>query len=170
MEKTAALKRIARDIGTSLHRIAWEARPAALDTLGLADAITQLVADWEPHCSLKFDLHLGIGNRRLPPDTESTLYRIVQEGITNVVRHANAQRVGLVLEIRGDEVICIIEDDGRGMSEVTALEGAPRRLGLLGMRERLVLIDGSMEIEIQPDQGYRAIRQGAARSCAGLIR
>jgi signal transduction histidine kinase len=153
VQKTVALKRIAQDIGTSLHRIAWEARPAALDTLGLVDAITQLVSDWEPHCSLKFDLHLGIGDRRLPPDTESTLYRIVQEGLTNVVRHANAQRVGLVLEIRGNDVICIIEDDGRGMSGVTALEGAPRRLGLLGMRERLALIGGSMEIETSRTKG-----------------
>uniref|UniRef100_Q07TZ2 Response regulator receiver sensor signal transduction histidine kinase n=1 Tax=Rhodopseudomonas palustris (strain BisA53) TaxID=316055 RepID=Q07TZ2_RHOP5 len=153
VEKTVALKRIARDIGTSLHRIAWEVRPVALDTLGLVDAITQLVSDWEPLCSLKFDLHLGSGDRRLPPDTESTLYRIVQEGITNVVRHANASRVGIILDIRGDDIICIIEDDGIGMSEVTAQEGAPRRLGLLGMRERLALIDGSIEIESSQTKG-----------------
>jgi signal transduction histidine kinase len=153
VEKTEALKRIARDIGTSLHRIAWEARPTVLDTLGLVDAISQLVADWEPHCSLKFDLHLGIGDRRLPPDAESTLYRIVQEGITNVVRHAHAHRVGIILEIRADQVICIIEDDGKGMSAATAKEGAPRRLGLLGMRERLALVDGSIEIESSQTKG-----------------
>jgi len=155
VEKTTALKRIAKEIGTSLHRIAWEVRPSVLDTLGLADAITQLVADWEPHCSLKFDLQLGIGDRRLPPDAESTLYRVVQEGITNVVRHANASRVGIIFEIRGHEAICIIEDDGIGMSEVSsqAPDEGSRQLGLLGMRERLALIDGSMEIETSQTKG-----------------
>jgi signal transduction histidine kinase len=155
VEKTTALKRIARDIGTSLHRMAWEIRPAALDTLGLAGAITQLVSDWEPHCSLKFDLQLGIGDRRLPPDVESTLYRVVQEGITNVVRHAEASRVGIILEIRGDEAMCIIEDDGRGMADVgsQAPDQRSRHLGLLGMRERLALIDGAMEIESSQTKG-----------------
>jgi signal transduction histidine kinase len=155
VEKTVSLKRIARDIGTSLHRIAWEVRPAALDTLGLADAITQLVSDWEPHCNLKFDLQLGIGDRRLPPDVESTLYRVVQEGITNVVRHANAHRVGIILEIRANEAICIIEDDGSGMAEegARAPDQGSRHLGLLGMRERLALIDGAIEIESSQTKG-----------------
>jgi signal transduction histidine kinase len=155
VEKTAALQRIARDLGTSLHRIAWEVRPAALDTLGLADAIAQLVSDWEPHCNLKFDLQLGIGDRRLPPDVESTLYRVVQEGLTNVVRHADAQRVGIIVEIRGREVICIIEDDGSGMPDANsqAEDKGSRHLGLLGMRERLALIDGSMEIESSQTKG-----------------
>ncbi|MGO3932450.1 response regulator [Rhodopseudomonas pseudopalustris] len=154
VEKAAALKKITQEIGTSLHRIAWEARPAALDTLGLADAVTQLVADWEPHSSLKFDLHLGLGDRRLPAVVESTLYRVVQEGLTNVVRHANAERVGLVLEIRSSEVICIIEDDGVGILDAPhATDRGPRHLGLLGMRERLALVDGAMEIETSKTKG-----------------
>jgi signal transduction histidine kinase len=61
--------------------------------------------------------------------------------------------VGIILEIRSEEIMCIIEDDGNGMSEVTATEGVPRRLGLLGMRERIALIDGAMEIETSQTRG-----------------
>lgn len=155
LTQTAALKRIAQDISRGLHRIAWEVRPSALDTLGLGDAIGQLLEDWRPHCSLVFDLHLGIGDRRLPPDVESTLYRVVQEGITNVVRHADAQHVGVVVEIRGNDVICIIEDDGRGMAgaKLSSSQTGPRHLGLLGMRERLALVKGAMEIESIQSKG-----------------
>lgn len=150
--KTASLKQIATDIGTRLHRIAWEVRPTALDTLGLEDAIAQLAASWEPHCSLRFDLHLGIGERRLSPEVEVALYRIVQEGITNVVRHADASRVGIILEFRGSEVICIVEDDGCGIS-ATPEQQSSRRLGLVGMRERLASVNGTVELESEVGKG-----------------
>lgn len=154
-DKAASLKRITHDMSRSLHRIAWEVRPTALDALGLEDAIGQLVAEWEPHCSLTFDLHFGIGDRRLPPDVESALYRVIQEGITNVVRHAHATRVGVILETRGSELICIVEDDGCGVPEVEAGAAgkSSRRLGLLGMRERLALVNGTVELESHPEKG-----------------
>ncbi|ABD09136.1 response regulator receiver sensor signal transduction histidine kinase [Rhodopseudomonas palustris HaA2] len=153
--KAASLKRITHDMSRSLHRIAWEVRPTALDALGLEDAIGQLVAEWEPHCSLCFDLHFGLGDRRLPPDVESALYRVIQEGITNVVRHAKATRVGVILEMRGNELICIVEDDGCGVPEVESgvAEKTSRRLGLLGMRERLALVNGTVELESHPEKG-----------------
>ncbi|PPQ45278.1 ATP-binding response regulator [Rhodopseudomonas palustris] len=152
-EKVASLKHIVNDLSTSLHRVAWEVRPTALDTLGLEDAVSQLVASWEPHCSLVFDLHLGLGERRLPPDIESALYRIVQEGITNVVRHAHATRVGVILEFRGSDVICIIEDNGCGIPPEQADEHSSRRLGLVGMRERLASVDGTVELETEAGRG-----------------
>lgn len=154
-DKATSLKRITHDMSKSLHRIAWEVRPTALDALGLEDAVGQLVADWEPHCSLTFDVHLGIGDLRLPPDVESALYRVIQEGITNVVRHANATRVGVILERRGDDLICIVEDDGCGVPEAQAgaAEKSSRRLGLLGMRERMALVNGSVELESHPEKG-----------------
>lgn len=152
-EKTASLKRVANDISTGLHRIAWEIRPTTLDTLGLEEAIAQLVADWEPHCSLVFDLHLGLGERRLPAETESALYRIVQEGITNVVRHAEATRVGIILEIRGAEVICIVEDNGCGLVAAQPDDQSSRRLGILGMRERVAAMSGTVEVESEVGKG-----------------
>lgn len=147
--QAASLKRIARDISTGLHRIAWEIRPSALDTLGLQDAIVQMIEDWRPHCGLEFDLHVGLADRRLAADVENALYRVVQEGVTNVVRHANAKRVGIILDIRGEEVICIIEDDGSGLpaADLSGGPGVDRRLGIVGMRERLGLIGGTLEIE-----------------------
>jgi signal transduction histidine kinase len=152
-DRISSLKRTANDLSTSLHRIAWEVRPTALDSQGLEDAITQLVTSWEPHCGLVFDLHLGIGERRLPPDVEIALYRIVQEGITNVVRHAEATRVGIILERRPTDVICIVEDDGCGLVAAASDQQSPRRLGLVGMRERLTSLGGSVELESDSGRG-----------------
>lgn len=95
----------------------------------------------------------GFGERRLPPDIESALYRIVQEGITNVVRHAHATRVGVILEFRGSDVICIIEDNGCGIPPEQADEHSSRSLELVGMRERLASVDGTVELETEAGRG-----------------
>lgn len=86
---------------------------------------------------------------------ETTLYRVLQEAITNVVRHAGAQRVAIILETTGSEVRLIVEDDGYGRpaDETNTGNMSSRRLGLLGMRERLFAVDGSLEIESNPGQG-----------------
>jgi signal transduction histidine kinase len=81
---------------------------------------------------------------------ETTLYRVLQEALTNIVRHAGATRVGVLLEANEREVRMIVEDDGRGFSP----EGEPaKRLGLLGIRERLSLVSGSLEVETAPGLG-----------------
>ena len=154
-KQSLALKRIAQDLSTGLHRIAWEIRPSALDTLGLQDAIVQMIEDWKPHCSLEFDIHIGIGEHRLASEVESALYRVIQEGITNIVRHADAKRVGIVLDIRDDEIICIIEDDGSGLpsEEIATADRGPGRLGIVGARERLALVEGSLEVESVANKG-----------------
>lgn len=139
-------------ISGEVNRLAWELRPTALDHFGLQSAIHHLVEDWGPRCRLTFDLHLTLDDRRLPQPVEITLYRVLQEAITNVVRHAGAQRVAIILESTASEVRLIVEDDGCGRSP-DAAGPSSRRLGLLGMRERLFLVDGSMEIESNPGQG-----------------
>lgn len=107
------------------------------------------------HCGLTFNLHLALGARRLPPDVEIAIYRGVQEAITNVVRHAEAKQVGIILEVRNNEVICIIEDDGRGIASDPSepSDAKPKRLGLLGMRERLAPVHGTLELESARDHG-----------------
>ena len=95
----------------------------------------------------------------MPPAVETALYRIVQEALTNVVQHASANRVSLLLEARAGAVAVIVEDDGRGF-EVDRLMRDPvdkRWLGLYGMRERAAMIGGSLDIQSAPDYGTAVI-------------
>ncbi|CAH2603524.1 GAF domain-containing protein [Rhodovastum atsumiense] len=154
-ERLAALKDLTTDIGRQANRLAWEIRPTALDDLGLPTAIRHLVETWAERTQLQFDLHLTLEDRRLDPAVETTLYRVLQEAITNVARHAAASRVGVILEAKEQEVRMIVEDDGRGFvwEEGRPADLPARRLGLLGIRERLSLVGGTLEVESAPGQG-----------------
>ena len=167
----AALKRIADGLGREINRLAWEIRPTALDDLGLPTAIRHLLDTWADRSQLTFDLHLMLEERRLPAAVETTLYRVLQEAVTNVARHAGAGRVGIILEASEQEVRLIVEDDGRGFTWEAGRPGehaAPScRLGLLGMRERLSLVGGTLEVETSPGRGTTLftrvpLRQGAS--------
>ncbi|MCW2285007.1 light-regulated signal transduction histidine kinase (bacteriophytochrome) [Rhodoblastus acidophilus] len=154
-ERLAALRTLAKGVGSDVNRLAWEIRPTALDDLGLQTAIQHLVETWSERLNFRVDLRLALDDRRLDPAVETTLYRVLQEAITNIARHAEATRVGVLLEARDKEVRMIIEDDGRGFSVDDPLRaGAPtKRLGLLGIRERLSLVSGALEIETAPGRG-----------------
>jgi len=101
-----------------------------------------------------FQVH-GLDGERLPLSMETTLYRIAQEALTNVARHADAANVSVLVERREDSAILIVEDDGRGFDVESALHRGrdQGRLGLFGMQERAVLIDGTLTIESQPSGG-----------------
>jgi PAS domain S-box-containing protein len=147
---------IAGDIGRDLHRIAWELRPTTLDDLGLRAAISNHAEEWSRRSGIEVQLQFsGLDLQRLDSPIESTLYRIVQEALTNVMKHAQARAVTLVLGRRDNHVFVIVEDDGRGF-DPRALEadrdGVPC-LGVLGMRERLGLVGGSLEIDSAPGEG-----------------
>ena len=94
---------------------------------------------------------VGLGDERLPPSVETALYRIVQEALTNVVRHAQATRVDVLLERRGDQVVAIIEDDGVGFDP--EMERQSGRLGLFSMQERAEMLGGALTIESRIGQG-----------------
>nr|WP_284701300.1 ATP-binding protein [Rhodoplanes tepidamans] len=149
-----SLKDLSVRISEEVNRLAWELRPTALDDLGLQEAIRQVPADWQSRCSLAFETHLAL-DRRLPPEVESALYRVLQEAITNVVRHAGASRIGIILDGAADAVRLIVEDDGCGFpaDDAAAADAPSRRLGLLGMRERLSSVGGSLEIESSRGRG-----------------
>ncbi len=154
-ERLAALRTLAKGVGSDVNRLAWEIRPTALDDLGLQTAIHHLVETWSERLNFRVDLRLALDDRRLDPAVETTLYRVLQEAITNIARHAGATRAGVLLEVRDKEVRMIIEDDGRGFSVDDPLRtGAPtHRLGLLGIRERLSLVSGALEVESAPGRG-----------------
>jgi signal transduction histidine kinase len=155
-QQLAALKALGDEMGHALGRMAWEIRPTALDDLGLETALSQYLEEWAERSGLLIDLEVRMGGKRLSPTLETTLFRVVQEAITNVIRHAEAKHAAVVLDAQGKEAQLIIEDDGRGLSHEKASirVGSKRRhLGLLGMRERLALVTGNLEIESEPGKG-----------------
>ena len=149
------LHELAESIGREVHEIALRLRPTALDDLGLARTLANYVDEWSHRTRIAVDFHSsGWAGERLPSHLETTLYRIVQEALTNVVKHAGATRVSVILERQPDQVITIVEDNGRGF-DAAALRAATslQRLGVVGMEERAGLVDGRLKIESTPNGG-----------------
>ncbi len=145
------LKQQTNDILENLHRLAINLRPASLDHVGLVPALKQYTKNFSQQHDLEIQFEVvGLDDRRLPATVETNLYRIVQEVLTNVVRHARAGRVDVLLERRNDRLVTIIEDDGVGFDPQTTGSG---RLGLLGMRERAEMLDGTVVVESTPGTG-----------------
>ncbi|WP_420128858.1 PAS domain-containing protein [Longimicrobium sp.] len=144
------LERLADRIAREMQHMAVQLRPPALDNLGLRLALQAHLEEWSHRYGIECDFHaVGLDGERFAAEVETTLYRVVQEGLNNVVKHAGATRASLVLERRQGMVGAILEDDGRGF-EVEATLASPeksRRLGLRGMRERVALVGGELEIE-----------------------
>ena len=141
------LRDVVSQILQEVHDLALELRPSMLDDLGLLAALRHLHKEFQDRFRLPVDLQvLSLDGRRLPSDVETALYRIVQEALTNVARHAHASGVGVLLEKRGGAVKFIVEDDGDGF-DVPSLTPSgqlgERRLGLYGMQERAALLGGT---------------------------
>ena len=135
-----------------LDFIAAELRPASLD-LGLASAVQQFVREWSSTFGIAADCHCrGMDEVRLPRDLETHMYRVVQEALNNVYKHAKANRVSVLIENRHSHVQVIVEDDGHGFDQ-DGQSRQPHGLGLLGMRERAQLVGGTCEIESSPQKG-----------------
>lgn len=144
------LKQIADGVLGNLHRLAIDLRPASLDHLGLVAALrqhTDMIRD-QHGLAVQFETVGEI--ERLPGETETAIYRIVQEALTNVVRHANATRADILIERRKESLIVIVEDNGIGFDP---LHTGTNHLGMLGMRERADMLGGSLTIESSLDQG-----------------
>ncbi len=137
----------------AVQRIARGLRPPALDDVGLAEALERLASELAEAHGLKVDVVVSIGEVRLPFAVETTLYRIAQETLTNVWKHARARTVSIVVRRAGDRVRLVIEDDGRGFEAEPV--GSTRHLGLLGMRERAALLGGDLLVESAPGSGTR---------------
>ncbi len=133
-----------------VRRLAVELRPAALDDFGLVPAIERLRDIVEEQSGLSVDVQSDLAEPRLPPESETALYRIVQEAFTNVQKHATASRVSLRLHQDGASVTLTIHDDGRGFDPEKVRDGS---LGLVGMRERVALLGGRLTIESSEDAG-----------------
>ncbi|WP_439630413.1 PAS domain-containing protein [Gemmata sp.] len=147
----ADAQRIMSDLGRELHGVAVRLRLTSLDDIGLEPALGQLVSDWAARAGVRAELHApGLAAGRLPAEVETVVYRVVQEALTNVARHAVATAAGVVVTRSDGHVSVVVEDDGAGFD---AAAPPPGRLGLLGMRERVELVGGTMDIESSPGAG-----------------
>jgi two-component system CheB/CheR fusion protein len=176
-EMLAGMRRIADELGAEAHRLSANLRPTALDQFGLVVALQNYGEQWSAWGGIPVDFQvLGLegAGERLPYEIESTVYRIVQEALTNVLRHARpnqhnqhktanrsksakrgvvandaASRVSVLLQRTDTHLIATVEDDGPGFDVRAAMSLPPdqRRLGLFGMRERAELVGGTLDIE-----------------------
>jgi PAS domain S-box-containing protein len=148
-------RRVTESIAEELRRLARGLRPASLEDLGLVTALRRLVGDVDGRESLHAHLLVEGEPRRLDPLVELGLFRIAQEAVRNVERHARATQVEVGLRFDAGAVELTVEDDGRGLPPAILAGGAPRRLGLVGMEERASLLGGRFQIESRPLGGTR---------------
>jgi signal transduction histidine kinase len=146
----SALEMLAQ-IDEALDFLAWEVRPAALDELGLPKVLADYVQEWSRHAGIRGVFHAGTAAIGRPaPEVEATAYRIAQEALNNVAKHAHASSVNVLLEQRGPDIVLVVEDDGLGFRPRPP---GQRTLGMTGMRERAAAVGGTLEIEPTPDGG-----------------
>jgi signal transduction histidine kinase len=150
-ERLHLVRKKMEELGKTLHRIAWELRPPAIDELGLRKALASYIADWGERCGTEVDFHCDDPDLDgVPNEIGTTVYRIVQEGLTNIVKHAQGPSdVSVVIRRVGATLQVIIEDNGCGfdVGAMAAKPGGYGGLGLDGMRGRLILIGGTLEVE-----------------------
>jgi signal transduction histidine kinase len=127
-----------------VRRLAVELRPSALDDFGLVAALERLTQSFAEQSKIPVDFQSTLPAQRLPEEVETALYRIVQESLTNVLKHAHATRVSVLLTRKNGAVAAVVEDDGRGFDPSAV---ADRGFGLVGMRERVAALGGRLELE-----------------------
>ena len=147
---------LSEDARRDADQLAWEIRPPELSAGGLAPSIAYLLAEWRARTGIEFHSHITIGERRFGLAIETTLFRVLQEAIRNVVTHSGSVSAGVILQASSSEVSLTIEDDGVGF--VLDERGAARSdeasgLGLRGAKERLALVGGRLEVETAPARG-----------------
>jgi two-component system sensor histidine kinase UhpB len=150
-------RRLAHQTLRAIRNLSIDLRPSALDDLGLLPALRWYVKEYQQKFTIDVDLQATAFKERLPTDVETALYRIIQESLTNVAKHAHAHKVSVVLREDAVAVYATIGDDGIGFDaeqlQKTPGPGQERGWGLVGMHERASLLDGSLTIDSQSGSG-----------------
>jgi signal transduction histidine kinase len=135
-------------------------RPTLLDSLGLAPAIQRYVETWLQPRGITTTVQTR-GHERLPAEVEVALFRITQEAVNNVMKHAAAKNVDIDLQCDGEKCVLRIQDDGKGfdVAEITRVEKTGRGVGLFGMKERVTLVGGTCSVESQPGEGTKIVSE-----------
>jgi signal transduction histidine kinase len=148
----AELKQTASAIQKNLHHLAVNLRPASLDHLGLVTTLQQFIHEFSRQYNITVEFEtVGMQDKRLPIEIETALFRIIQESLTNVVLHAQATQVDVLLSLTEKHISAIIEDNGVGFTHASTM--TEEQLGLFGMRERVEMLGGMFTIESSPGKG-----------------
>ncbi len=153
------LRELAASTLEGVRRMALDLRPSALDDLGLVPALKWYTENLGQSLSIEVRFLANGLKRRLPPELELVLYRVAQEALTNVAKHARAKSVTVELERDGLWVRLAVEDDGIGFNVEKAMTSKERGLGLFGMQERLALVGGKFHIESRPRKGTKLVAE-----------
>ena len=127
-----------------------------LDDFGLVPALERLTESFAEQSGIRVDFHSALGEARLPSELETALYRVVQEALTNIVKHADAKSISVSVVRRVTGVAAVIEDDGAGFDPRAVREDG---IGIVGMRERLALLGGRLEIESRKGAGATVVAE-----------
>jgi signal transduction histidine kinase/PAS domain-containing protein len=155
--KLAGMHELIQHTMDSVHKMIFNLRPSMLDHLGLVPALRQFAsARLEPK-GAQVTITEDSSERRLPPEVETALFRVVQEAISNCARHAAARHVSIGFQFESDRASVTVEDDGVGfdVKEMKLSQDSGRGLGLLGMIERVELLGGELAVDSKPEQGTR---------------
>ena len=155
-EALAAVRELVISTLQDVRRLAVELRPSALDDFGLVPAVERLTDTFREQTGLRVDLESQLGEERLATDAETTLYRVIQEALTNVIKHAGAERVSILLQRKNSAVVAVVEDDGSGFDPAGTRADA---LGIAGMRERVSLAGGRLQVESTPGAGTTVVAE-----------
>jgi signal transduction histidine kinase len=152
----ASLRELVVSTLQDVRRLAVELRPSALDDFGLVAAVERLADSLRDQSGLQVDLEARLAEERLPREMETALYRIIQESLTNIVKHAGASRVSILLTHRDGSIAAVIEDDGSGFDPRATTHAG---IGLVGMRERVGLVGGRLWIESAAGSGTTVLAE-----------
>ena len=155
-EALRALRELVLSTLNDVRRLAVELRPKALDDFGLVPALERLGDTFAQKSGIAVHFEAQLGEQRLAPETETALYRIVQEALTNVAKHAGASNVSVLLTRKDGAVVAVVEDDGRGLA---AGAESGDGLGLVGMRERVSLLGGRLALESSGSAGTTVVAE-----------
>jgi PAS domain S-box-containing protein len=157
-EELENLEELATQLDSDLDFLVWELRPTALDDLGLVEALSDYAANWSKHFNVPVDLDAhDMQEARLEPEIETVLYRMTQEALNNVAKHALAKHVQITLTSADEEVSLTVADDGVGFDNKQPFGTGTKGLGLVGMRERAALGGGSVAITSKPGHGTKVL-------------
>jgi signal transduction histidine kinase len=158
-DQIAPIRALIDETTGQMYRLIMDLRPSSLDDLGLEAALCAYAGRLFEGSPVQFDLDASALDQRLPPEVETTLYRVFQEALNNVLRHARARHVHIALAHHGDVLEASVADDGCGfeMESVNMNGQAAQGLGLLGMRERIAQCGGDMQIITHPGGGARLV-------------
>lgn len=160
------VQRIADELVRETHDLAVRLRPTALDDFGLAAALQNHLEEWSSRSGIEAHFHrAGLDSPRFAPEIETALFRIVQEATTNILKHARARLVTVLVAKQDGHAVVVVEDDGVGFDPEAALASAG--LGLLGMRERLASLGGELLLESSPGAGTTVRARVPLSSTAG---